>query len=153
MARKRYAVAGLVAAGASLFTLAPIVVEAGANVDVYGNYHSAGVIVTIDASDDPDGDLVASLSYRRGSDGYSAGFPLTRTRDTQLVGSLFGLSPETQYDVRVSFSDPDGGPLDGLIVTTFGIGRAKGVLHQFLIVYVDMFVVVVIGCAGLHQNP
>jgi parallel beta-helix repeat protein len=103
----------------------PSVVAAGASVEVFGNYHSAGVIVTIDATDDPDGDLVATLGYRTGTAAFAEAYPLTRTRDTQLVGSLFGLQPGTRYDVRVSFTDPDGGPLDDLIVTTYGDTRAE----------------------------
>ena len=103
----------------------PSVAEAGASVEVFGNYHSAGVIVTIDPTDDPDGDLSAALSYRTGEAEFAEAFPLTRTRNTQLVGSLFDLQPGTRYDVRVSFTDPDGGPLDDLIVTTFGDTRAE----------------------------
>ena len=39
--------------------------------------------------------------------------PLARVCGTRFVGSLFGLSPDAAYDVRVTFSDPDGAPLNG----------------------------------------
>ncbi len=116
-----------IAALGAIATAAPNPAEANATATVFGNYHAAGVIVTIDASDDPDGDLEVSLSYRKGTEEFSAGLPLTRTRDTQLVGSLFELIPATRYDVRLTFSDPDGGPLDSLVITTFGTTRSEPV--------------------------
>jgi hypothetical protein len=67
-----------------------------------------GVIVTLGASDDPDGDAVATVEYRTGGEPYRTGFPLSRINDTHFVGSLFWLEPGTAYDVRVTFSDSDG---------------------------------------------
>ncbi len=52
-------------------------------------------------------------------------FPLTRTRDTQFVGSLFNLSPGTSYDLRVDFTDPDGGVLDGVTASASLATRAE----------------------------
>jgi parallel beta-helix repeat protein len=103
----------------------PPTAEAGASVEVFGNFHTAGVIVTIDATDDPDGDLVAELSYRTGTADFAEAFPLTRTRDTQLVGSLFDLGSNTTYDVRVAFEDPDGGPLDGQVIEASATTREE----------------------------
>ena len=37
--------------------------------------------------------------------------------DTRFVGSLFWLKPGTPYDVRVTLADPDGPPLNGVIVS------------------------------------
>ena len=103
-------------------------VEATASLELYGNYHSMGVVVTLDPGDDPDQDLVATVSYRSGSEPYAAGFPLTRTRDTQLVGSLFWLTPGTGYDVQIALSDPDGGPLHGTIVSGTAATRSEIVI-------------------------
>jgi parallel beta-helix repeat protein len=87
--------------------------HAAASLELYGTFHAMGVIVTIAGTDDPDSDAVASVEYRvSGSGSYRHGFPLSRVSDTRFVGSLFWLEPDTAYDVRVTFSDPDGGPLD-----------------------------------------
>lgn len=79
-----------------------------ASLELYGTFHAMGVIVTINASDDPDQDAIANVEYRKGSDAYCAGFPLSRVSSTRFVGSLFWLDPGTTYDVRVTFGDPDG---------------------------------------------
>jgi hypothetical protein len=99
--------------------------SAAATLELFPNFNTMGVIVTLGAGDDPDGDATASMSYRTGAAELTAGFGLTRTRDTQLVGSLFGLQPGTSYDVRVSLADPDGGPLDGLVLTGSGTTRSE----------------------------
>jgi len=92
--------------------------RAAASLELYGTFHAMGVIVTIDADDDPDRDGVASVVYRISGSGepYRQGYPLSRVSDTRFVGSLFWLEPGTTYDVRVTFSDPDGGPLDDVTV-------------------------------------
>jgi len=85
-----------------------------------------GVIVTISVSDDPDGDTSASLSYRiSGSGAYRQGFPLTRVSDTRFVGSIFWLEPGTSVDVRVAFTDPDGGTINGTVVEGSGATRVE----------------------------
>ncbi len=91
--------------------------HAAATLDLYGTFHAMGLIVNLATTDDPDGDAVANVSYRTGADPFKAGFPLSRVADTRFVGSLFWLEPGTSYDVRVTFSDPDGGPLDGVMVS------------------------------------
>ena len=68
---------------------------AGPSIELYGNFHAMGVIVTIAAADDPDGDATATVEYRTGSEPYRAGFPLSRVDDTRFVGSLFWLEPGT----------------------------------------------------------
>jgi hypothetical protein len=100
--------------------------QAAAALELYGNFNSMGVIVTLDAADDPDGDAAASLEYRfAGEASYRQGFPLTRAVDTRFVGSLFWLEPGSAYQVRVSFADPDGDPLDGIVLTGSGSTRAE----------------------------
>ncbi|MFQ5595673.1 MAG: hypothetical protein ACE5HA_16120, partial [Anaerolineae bacterium] len=93
-------------------------------LELYGTFHAMGVIVTLAPTDDPDGDAIATVEYRAGSDPYRAGFPLSRVSDTRFAGSLFWLQPATTYDVRVTFTDPDGDPLDGVTVTAAGATRA-----------------------------
>ena len=91
--------------------------RAAATLELYGTFHAMGVIVTLDAGDDPDGDATATVEYRvSGSGSYRQGFPLSRVSNTRFVGSLFWLEPGTVYDVRITFSDPDGDPLDGTTV-------------------------------------
>jgi len=90
--------------------------RAAATLELYGTFHAMGVIVTVADTDDPDGDATAVVAYRAGAEAYHAGLALARVADTRFVGSLFWLDPGTVYDVRVTFSDPDGGPLDGMVV-------------------------------------
>jgi hypothetical protein len=95
-------------------------------MSLYGTFHAMGVIVTIATSDDANGDMTASVAYRvSGSGAYRQGFPLSRIENTRFVGSLFWLEPGTAYDVRVTFSDPDGGPLDGTSVDGTASTRAE----------------------------
>ena len=100
-----------------------------ASIELYGTFHAMGVIVTIAAADDAasltDGDATAAVECRTGSQAYQTGFPLSRVDDTRFVGSLFWLEPSTTYDVRVTFDDADGGPLDGVIVTASGATRSE----------------------------
>ncbi|HUW14751.1 MAG TPA: hypothetical protein VM537_33840, partial [Anaerolineae bacterium] len=99
--------------------------RAAASQELYGTFHAMGIIVTLDGSEDPDGDATASVAYRAsGSGTYRQGFPLSRVADTRFVGSLFWLEPGTAYDVRVTFSDP-GDPLDGTTVVGTGSTRAE----------------------------
>ncbi len=107
-------------------TAAPVkAAPATASLELYGTFHAMGVIVTLDAGDDPDGNAAASVEYRSGGEAYRAGFPLSRVSNTRFVGSLFWLEPGVTYDVRVTFSDPDGGPLDGVSVAGSAAARAE----------------------------
>ena len=108
--------------------LPPLPARAAPTLELYGTFHAMGVIVTLDAGDDPDGDATASVEYRTGGATYRAGFPLSRVADTRFVGSLFWLTPGTAYDVRVTLSDPDGGPLNGAQVTGTASTRAEIVI-------------------------
>ncbi len=100
--------------------------HAAAQLELYGTFHAMGVIVTLTGGEDPDRDAAASVEYRVGGSGiYRQGLPLSRIADTRFVGSLFWLSPGTTYDVRVTFSDPDGGPLNGAVVTGSAATRAE----------------------------
>ncbi|MBC7249333.1 MAG: right-handed parallel beta-helix repeat-containing protein [Anaerolineae bacterium] len=101
-------------------------VYASASLELYGTFQAMGVIVTIAADDDPDLDASATVEYRlSGSGAYRQGFPLSRVAATRFVGSLFWLEPGTSYEVRVTFSDPDHGPLDGDTVQGTASTRAE----------------------------
>ncbi|MFL7791196.1 MAG: hypothetical protein AB8I69_03575, partial [Anaerolineae bacterium] len=122
MLKKNLLLAVLVGAALSF----PFPARAAATLELYGTFHAMGVIVTVGTSDDPDRDATASVAYRiSGSGAYRQGFPLSRVENTRFVGSLFWLEPGTAYDVRVSFSDPDGGPLDGTTVSAAASTRAE----------------------------
>jgi hypothetical protein len=111
-------------AGLVLSPMSPA--RAAGSVELYGTFHAMGVIVTIGAADDPDEDATASVAYRvSGSGAYRQGFSLSRIENTRFVGSLFWLEPGTTYDVRVTFDDPDGGPLDGTTVSGTASTRAE----------------------------
>ncbi len=110
---------------------------AAAALSLFGNYHSMGVIVAIDANDDPDEDATATLTYREGAGGgYRQGFPLTRISATRFAGSIFWLKPAEQVVVRVSLADPDNGPLNGTVLDASGVTRPElslpAPLHTFV---------------------
>jgi len=104
---------------------APSIAYAAASLELYGTFNAMGVIVTIAASDDPDRDATATVEYRASGGVYRQGFPLSRVADTRFVGSLFWLTPGTSYDVRVTLSDPDGGLLNGVVLTGVMTTRAE----------------------------
>ena len=105
--------------------------QAGA-LELYGTFHAMGIIVTVGANDDPDQDGVASVAYRISGSGnpYRQGYPLSRISDTGFVGSIFWMEPGKTYDVRVSLSDPDGGPLNGLIMESTASTRSEIVIPE-----------------------
>ena len=96
-----------------------------ASLELYGTFHAMGVIVTVAAEDDPDHDASAIVEYRVSGGTYRPGLALNRINDTRFAGSLFWLEPGTTYDVRVTFSDPDGGPLDGMVLTGAASTRSE----------------------------
>jgi parallel beta-helix repeat protein len=116
-----------------------LVPQAGgaASLELYGTFHAMGVIVTLDPSDDPDADAVAAVAYRSGSDAFKTGFPLSRVASTRWVGSLFWLQPGTAYEVRVTITDPDHGPLDQTILEAGGATRPEidvpAPVHSFFV--------------------
>ncbi len=100
--------------------------RAAAALELFGTFESMGVIVEIDAADDPDEDMTAALAYRpSGGGSYQTGFPLSRISATRFVGSLFWLTPGTDYDVQVTLTDPDGGLLNGEVLSDTGATRAN----------------------------
>lgn len=100
----------------SLYLVLPSA-EPSASMELYGTFHSMGIVLTVGAGRDP-ADDVASVEYRvRGSGKpYQSGYPLTRVDDTHLAGSLFWLEPGTDYDVRVTYEDSARGPLGTIVL-------------------------------------
>jgi hypothetical protein len=73
----------------------------------YGNLETAGVNVVI--SGDSNRNASISLEYKRSVDPiFKSAHPLVRFADTRLASSLFGLTAGTNYDFRLTISDPDG---------------------------------------------
>ena len=99
--------------------------HAAASLELYGTFHAMGVIITLDPGDDSDLDAAAQIEYRSGTESFRPGFPLSRVSDTRFVGSLFSLEPGTAYEVRVTLADPDGPPLNGVIVSGTASTRAE----------------------------
>jgi len=89
-----------------------------ASLELYANYHTMGVIVTLDSEDDPENDAVASIRYRLLGTDFKEGFPATRTSITQFVGSLFWLDPNKSYEVIVTIKDLTSSGLNGTVLTS-----------------------------------
>ena len=66
-------------------------------LNLYANIETAGVVVSGDNLP-----KTAEMMYRQSSDTvWHSGHPLVRIDDGRLIGSLFGLSPATSYNVKV----------------------------------------------------
>ena len=85
-------------------------------IELYGNYHTMGIIVNLDENDDPENDAVMTIKYRVVDSTFQEGFPATRTNNTQFVGSLFWLTPNTNYEVIATIQDPTSPNLNGTIL-------------------------------------
>src|SRR5262245_47054757 len=79
---------------------------------------------------DDDGDAVATVRFREQGGSWRDGLRPHRVRpenvvgfevDPEFAGSIFGLKPDTAYDVEVTVSDPDGGVT---VATVSGSTRA-----------------------------
>ncbi len=76
------------------------------NLELYPNFETLSVYAYY--SGDANLDNNASLEYRRTGGQWRKGAPLTRIYDKEWTGSIFHLRPATAYEVRVTFTDPDG---------------------------------------------
>jgi hypothetical protein len=99
--------------------------QASAVVELYGTFHAMGISVSIADTDDPDQNALATVEYRKAHERYRTGFPLSRINNTRFVGSLFWLTPGTVYDVRITFSDPNGDHLHGVILQATASTQAE----------------------------
>ena len=78
---------------------------------------------------DDNGDAVGTLQFRQvGKEAWKLALPMRRVNrevtnwdfkpyacENLLAGSIFGLSPDTTYEVRCQVSDPDGGVADTMV--------------------------------------
>jgi len=103
----------------------PISASANPTLELYGTFHSMGVIVQLDVGSDPNRTAAASLEYRPAGGAYKSGFDLSRVADTRFVGSIFWLDPGIGYDVRVTLTDPEGGILNGKVLNSSAVTRAE----------------------------
>ena len=91
--------------------------SAAPTLELYGNFHAMGVNVSINSADDPNANASAQVAYWiHGSTSRLTGQPLSRVLPGRFSGSLFWLTPGTQYDVEVTITDPDGGSLNNATV-------------------------------------
>ena len=105
--------AALFSAGLLAFLLYPFSALLAANsvtldtLETYGNFHAGGITAIV--SGDDNRNSAADLQWRRaGASTFQQAHPLTRIDSTHFVGSLFWLSPGTDYEVQVTMTDPDG---------------------------------------------
>lgn len=107
-------------------TALPAVSLHAASLQLYGTFECMGVIADLDTGDDPDSDAVATVQYRLSgsSDPWRTGHELSRVDPLRFTGSLFYLDDGMDYDVRVSFDDPDG-VLHGVTLETTGSTREE----------------------------
>jgi len=77
------------------------------DAESFGNFHSAGIVLTINGDDNTN--ALAELEVSQpGPTDFRPAHPLVRIDATRFVGSLFELDPGTTYQVRVTLSDADG---------------------------------------------
>lgn len=99
----------------------PVTGNANITIRIDPSYETAGVIITLPSGSANDGDESATLEIAQqpcsGTCAYTQAYPFTRYDGTNMATSLFDLSPNTTYAIRVTFIDPDGG--SGTKQTTF----------------------------------
>lgn len=105
-------------AGLTLLAAVPSHAQTGASLvstSGFANFNTAGVVVTI--SGDTNRNAAVGLEWRPAGGVFRAGHPLARIDATRLVGSVFSLSPNTSYEVRLTLSDANGvtGPATAVV--------------------------------------
>jgi parallel beta-helix repeat protein len=77
--------------------------------DHHGNFHTAGIVVTVSGDDNRNGSIAVEQRLRSGTAAdFSAAHPAVRIDDTRFVASLFRLESGTGHVVRLTLADPDG---------------------------------------------
>lgn len=88
-------------------------------LSLYATFNSIGIISSY--SGDINGDNNASLEYRSvGSPEWIPAHKPSKIINDRYAGSIFFLDPATEYEIRLSYYDPDGvtdSPLSGVIQT------------------------------------
>jgi hypothetical protein len=105
-----------------------------ASLSGYGNFHAGGVVAVI--SGDANGNASAALEWRPAGGAFRAAQPLARIDATRFAGSLFGLSPGSAYEARVTLADPDGvvgAPAGVTAVTTRADALAEPTLRTLYV--------------------
>jgi hypothetical protein len=75
-------------------------------IDIHATFHNVGVQVNI--SGDKNKNATASLEANITGAGFQTVHPLSKVYTDRFVGTVFSLPPETDVEVRVTISDPDG---------------------------------------------
>ena len=76
------------------------------DVHVQGSYETGGVIVTLSGAS---GNESATLEVKGPGDAdFKPAHPFVRYDEENLASSLFSLAPGSDYQVRVTLTDPDG---------------------------------------------
>ena len=76
------------------------------DIDIHATFHNVGVQVNI--SGDDNNNATATLEANINGAGFEIIHPLSKVYTNRFVGSVFSLPPETNVEVRVTVSDPDG---------------------------------------------
>lgn len=92
----------------------------GAELSLHGNFHTIGIKLIVNYDDDPEFDAVATIEYRTDEGTYQQGFPLTRINLVKFAGSMFSLSPNTVYNVRVTIQDSTSADFNGTVFEKSG---------------------------------
>jgi DNA-binding winged helix-turn-helix (wHTH) protein len=103
------------------------------DVSAYGTIHAGGVVATVDGDQSRNAEAV--LEWRAKDGAFIPAHPLERIDDSHFVGSLFWLTDDTAYEVRVTVRDPDGVTGRSSVLATLRTERdtwpepSLGVLH------------------------
>jgi DNA-binding winged helix-turn-helix (wHTH) protein len=103
------------------------------SVSAYGTIHAGGVVATVDGDKSRNAD--AFLEWRTKGEAFSPAHPLERIDDRHFVGSLFWLTEDTAYELKVTLRDPEGVSGRSSLVATFRTERdtwpepTLGILH------------------------
>ena len=76
------------------------------DVSSYGTIHAGGVVARING--DLNRNAEALLEWRGTGEAFKPGHPLVRIDDKHFAGSLFWLTHDTSYELKVTLQDPDG---------------------------------------------
>jgi len=107
----RVSVVGVAVLAAASLIRADVVVRAKA-IELYANIETVSVYVPYDG--DENANATATVAFRKvGAGAWTEGHPLVRIRGSRFAGSIFGVKPKSEYEVRVTVTDPDGaGPAE-----------------------------------------
>ena len=76
-----------------------------AGLSTHAAIHAAGVVARIDGDDNRNADI--ALEWRPSGERFRSGHPLIRIDERHFAGSLFWLTADTSYEVRITAHDPD----------------------------------------------